>query len=69
MTTPPEPSRVEKDSYRLAFDILDAAGVAVTPGIDFGEHGEGYLRLSFTAPLERLEEAMQRMAGVVRTIR
>jgi aspartate/methionine/tyrosine aminotransferase len=39
-------SHIDADSYRLAFDILDSTGVAVTPGIDFGEHGEGYLRIS-----------------------
>jgi aspartate/methionine/tyrosine aminotransferase len=46
--------------------LLEKACVSLVPGRVFGEHGEGYLRLSFTAPLERLEEAMQRIAEVVR---
>jgi aspartate/methionine/tyrosine aminotransferase len=54
--------RVEKDSYRLAFDILDTAGVAVTPGIDFGEHGEGYLRISYANSLENLVEGIRRLS-------
>ena len=56
-------------SVAFAELLLEKACLSLVPGSIFGEHGEGYLRLSFTAPLERLEEAMQRMAGVVRTIR
>jgi aspartate/methionine/tyrosine aminotransferase len=55
-------SRIEKDSYRLAFDILDTAGVAVTPGIDFGEHGEGYLRISYANSLENVVEGIRRLS-------
>jgi aspartate/methionine/tyrosine aminotransferase len=56
-------SRIDPDSYRLAFDILDSAGVAVTPGIDFGEHGEGYLRISYANSLENIVEGIRRLAG------
>jgi aspartate/methionine/tyrosine aminotransferase len=35
---------VSGDSYKLAFDILEKAHVGVSPGIDFGKNGEGYLR-------------------------
>ncbi len=45
--------------------LLDQAHISLAPGSIFGEHGEGYVRISFTAPLERLEEAMQRMSQVV----
>ncbi len=55
-------ARVDKDSYRLAFDILDTAGVAVTPGIDFGEHGEGYLRISYANSLENVAEGIRRLS-------
>ncbi|MBT8340922.1 MAG: pyridoxal phosphate-dependent aminotransferase, partial [Desulfatitalea sp.] len=34
---------ISRDSYALAFDILQHACVGVTPGIDFGPGGEGYL--------------------------
>jgi len=56
-------SHIDPDSYRLAFDILDSAGVGVTPGIDFGEHGEGYLRISYANSLENIVEGMRRLAG------
>ena len=49
------------DSYALAFDILEKAKVGVTPGIDFGDGGEGYLRLSYANSLENLEEALKRL--------
>ncbi|MEJ2090791.1 MAG: pyridoxal phosphate-dependent aminotransferase [Syntrophobacterales bacterium] len=49
------------DSYALAFDILERAKVGVTPGIDFGEGGEGYLRFSYANSLENLAEALKRL--------
>jgi aspartate/methionine/tyrosine aminotransferase len=49
------------DSYALAFDILEQAKVGVTPGIDFGAGGEGFLRLSYANSLENLEEALRRL--------
>ncbi len=49
------------DSVQLAFDILDKAHVGVTPGVDFGSRGEGYLRLSYANSLENLREAMRRL--------
>jgi LL-diaminopimelate aminotransferase len=49
------------DSIRFASHVLDEVGVNVTPGVGFGAHGEGYFRLSVTAPDARLEEAMARM--------
>jgi aspartate/methionine/tyrosine aminotransferase len=36
-------------------------GVNITPGVGFGAHGEGYFRLSVTAPDARLAEAMARL--------
>jgi aspartate/methionine/tyrosine aminotransferase len=47
------------DSYKLAFDILEHAGVGVTPGIDFGKQGEGYLRFSYANSLENIEKGLE----------
>lgn len=47
----------------LAGEILEEAGVAVTPGIDFGPGGEGYLRLSYANSLENVDEGMRRLVG------
>lgn len=49
------------DSYRLAFDILEKVHVGVTPGIDFGENGEGYLRFSYANSLENIMEGLNRL--------
>ena len=52
---------ISGDSYKLAFDILEKAHVGVTPGIDFGKNGEGYLRFSYANSLENIEEGMHRL--------
>lgn len=52
--------KMSSDSYKLAFDILEKAHVGVTPGIDFGENGEGFLRFSYANSLENIEEGMNR---------
>lgn len=49
------------DSYRLAFDILERAHLAVTPGTDFGPGGEGYIRLSYATKFDRIVEGMNRL--------
>lgn len=48
-------------SYDLAFDILERAGVGVSPGIDFGQNAEGYLRMSYANSLENIKEGMNRL--------
>jgi aspartate/methionine/tyrosine aminotransferase len=52
---------ISADSYKLAFDILEKARVGVTPGIDFGENGEGYLRFSYATSMENIAEGMDRL--------
>ncbi len=41
--------------------LLDECGIVCTPGNGFGEHGEGYFRISLTLPTERLLEAAERI--------
>lgn len=55
--------RFSKDSYRFAFDVLENARVGVTPGVDFGSNGEGYIRFSYANSLENIGEAMDRIAN------
>lgn len=52
---------LSNDSYQLAFDILEKAHVGVSPGIDFGPNGEGYLRFSYANSMENIEEGMDRL--------
>ena len=52
---------LSEDSYKLAFHILENARVGVTPGIDFGENGEGFLRFSYANSIENIEEGCNRL--------
>lgn len=52
---------LQTGSYSLAFDILQKAHLGVTPGIDFGENGEGYLRFSYANSIENISEGMNRL--------
>jgi len=53
--------RFSKDSYRLAFGILQEAKVGVAPGIDFGTNAEGYLRFCYANSMENIVEGMNRL--------
>ncbi len=48
-------------SLELSWRILEEAGVAVTPGIDFGDGAEGYLRFSYANSIENIAEGMDRL--------
>jgi LL-diaminopimelate aminotransferase len=48
-------------SAQLATRLLEEAGLVVTPGIGFGEPGEGYFRIALTQKKERLIEAIERL--------
>ncbi len=54
-------TRFGRESYALAFDILERAKVAVAPGIDFGANGEGYLRFSYANSLDHIHEGLRRL--------
>jgi len=56
------------DSFTLAQTLLETIGVAVTPGLDFGQHhAQHYLRIAYTQPLPRLAEAVERLDGFIRS--
>ena len=40
-------------------------GVILTPGIGFGEYGEGFVRFALTQPIERIEEALERIKKIL----
>ena len=50
------------DSYRFAFDVLEHAHVGITPGVDFGTGGEGYVRFSYANSLENIREGLDRIS-------
>ena len=59
---------ISNDSLSLAHDILEKAHVGVTPGIDFGKHGEGYLRFSYANSMENLEIGLDRMERYLKNL-
>ena len=55
-------SGLTADSERFARDLLETAGVALTPGIDFGSSApKSHVRLAYTTDTERLAEAVDRL--------
>lgn len=54
------------DSFAFARALLEDAAVAITPGIDFGQHcANHYVRFAYTQPLPRLDEAVARLKQFV----
>ena len=55
-------SALTDDSERFARELLESAGVAATPGLDFGTHApNSHLRFAYTTGIERLGEAVERL--------
>jgi aspartate/methionine/tyrosine aminotransferase len=60
-------SALADDSFALARRILTEAGVAVTPGKDFGHHEpERHIRIAYTQPVARLQEAVARIGTLLK---
>jgi LL-diaminopimelate aminotransferase len=57
-------AKVPKGKKSAAFctELLEKAGIVATPGNGFGASGEGYFRMTITAPEERLRLALERLA-------
>ncbi len=56
------------DGMQAAERLLEEAGVAVTPGLDFGEIGSNYIRFSYATAIERIEEGVHRIKNWLGTI-
>ncbi|KAA3627285.1 MAG: pyridoxal phosphate-dependent aminotransferase [Proteobacteria bacterium] len=55
-------SRFTDDSYRFALQLLEATGVAITPGVDFGHYRpERHVRFAYTTSLAQLREGVARL--------
>jgi len=62
----PVPEKYGRSSAAFAAELLEKAGVVVTPGLGYGQWGEGYFRISLTYPDDVLRKALSRIveAGV-----
>ena len=57
-------SRFTHDAHAFALKLLEEAAVAITPGLDFGEHQpERHVRFSYANTLENLAEGVRRIAS------
>lgn len=61
----PNITKTGKKSRDLAERLLEDAGVAVLSGTAFGEHGEGFLRLSYANSPENLREGVRRIRDYI----
>lgn len=52
---------VGASSIDYAKRLLDRTGIVATPGVGFGQYGEGYIRFSITQPTERIKAAVERL--------
>lgn len=56
-------SRFTADSFRFATELLEQAGVAIAPGVDFGAHAANeHVRFAYTQPVSVLREGVERIA-------
>jgi aspartate/methionine/tyrosine aminotransferase len=56
-------SALAPDSFALAGRMIEEAGVAATPGLDFGRHApQSHVRFAYTTGIDRLREAVSRLA-------
>ena len=59
-------SNLTDDSYRFALDLLEEAGVAITPGIDFGTNRAAeHVRFAYTTSEDRLREGVERIGRFI----
>ena len=63
-TFPDVRGRLGNDSWRAMETLLERTSIASVPGVVFGPEGEGHLRLSYSLPLETLEEAVHALAAL-----
>lgn len=56
-------SALTDDSFHFARQLLEEAGVALTPGRDFGSYrAERFVRIAYTSSLDKLERGLEKMA-------
>lgn len=53
-------------SEQFAIRLMNEAKVVIIPGTAFGEHGEGYLRLSYAYSMDKLKEALDRIESFLK---
>jgi len=61
----PNISKTRQSSMEFAEALLRVGKVATVPGTAFGRYGEGYLRLCYATPIEKIDQALE---GIKKTV-
>ena len=56
------PEEFEKDSLSFSLKLLEISNVAISPGIGFGQYGEGYIRIALVENRQRTRQAMKNIS-------
>lgn len=64
----PNVKNVPMSCEDLSDYLMNEANVAVLPGTAFGDHGDGYLRLSYANSIENITEALDRISTAIQKI-
>lgn len=64
----PKFTATKKTSLEISNILLEKALIATTPGIAFGEAGEGHVRFSIATHMSDLEKMVERLADIVPTL-
>lgn len=64
----PNVTEVSRSSKEMADYLLQEGGVACLAGVDFGSHGEGYIRFSYANSQDNLRKALERIATCVQRL-
>ncbi|MCF6325286.1 MAG: pyridoxal phosphate-dependent aminotransferase [Gammaproteobacteria bacterium] len=62
-------SRFTDDSHAFVLDVLEKAGVAITPGCDFGDHrAKQHVRFAYTTSIDNLRQGVRRLGGYLSSL-
>ncbi len=61
----PSVRKIDKDSRRVAAQLLEKAHVATIPGVVFGAQGEGHVRFSYAVPLDAIPAGLEALRKVL----
>jgi aminotransferase len=64
----PSVKAIGKSSIEIADFLLNEAKVALIPGSEFGQYGEGYLRISYSNSLDNIREAVERIEMALKNL-
>ena len=58
-------SNISNDSKQFASDLRKETGLYVSPGSQFGDGGEGHLRINIATSLDNVKEACRRLKNIL----